>query len=292
MSQDTERARSAVGYASPKPEAPSAKPGSGRGSSRRRLTVSLWRSLIVVGFLAVWEGIAYFRLINELFISRPTRVFPRIGEMLADPAIYYDLYLTMYEAFIAFGLGAVVGLVGGYAISINETVLDICRPLLEILNAIPKIVFAPLFILWFGLGPASKIALGFSLTVFIVFFNVHAGLENVDRSLVRKARVMGASRWQINRYVLFPSVMAWFLGSLRTSFGFALVGVIVGEYLSSARGLGHVIAEAEATFNTTTVFAGLIILSAVVLLVSLVLARVERYVLRWRPRETVQAAGP
>ena len=252
-----------------------------------RVRVNLWRLFVVFAFFAVWELVARLDLVGELFISRPTMVFSRLSSMIVDPATYFNLYITFFEAIAAWALGAIVGLVIGYILGVSRFLDDIFRPLFEIANAVPKIVLAPLFILWFGLGPASKVAFGFTLVVFIVYFNVYAGLRSVDQDLVKKARVLGANAWQINRYVLFPSVMSWFLSSLRISFAFALAAAIVGEFIASARGMGVAISHAAANFDTGSVFAGLILLSAGVFAIAVGLAKAEAWFLRWRPQQVL-----
>lgn len=249
--------------------------------------INFLRMLVVLTFFVAWELVARFGLVAELFISRPSIVFSRLWSMVIEPGTYFDLYITFFETVSAWTLGAVVGLVIGYALGISRFLDEIFRPLFEVANAIPKIVLAPLFILWFGLGPASKVAFGFTLVVFIVYFNVYAGLKSVDQDLVKKARVLGASEWQINRYVLFPSVLSWFLSSLRISFAFALAAAIVGEFIASARGMGVAISQAAAQFDTGTVFAGLILLSVGVFVIAVALARAENWFLRWRPEHVL-----
>jgi NitT/TauT family transport system permease protein len=260
-------------------------PATSRVSERVR--VNAWRLAVVIAFLAIWEIVARLGLVAELFISKPSTVFLRLVSMLGEPGTYYNFYITFFEAIAAWALGAIVGLVIGYVLGVSHFLDEIFRPLFEVANAVPKIVLAPLFILWFGLGPASKVAFGFALVVFIVYFNVYAGLRSVDQDLIKKAKVLGASSWQVNRYVLLPSVMSWFLSSLRISFAFALAAAIVGEFIASARGMGVSISHAAANFDTGSVFAGLILLSAGVFAIAVGLAKAERWFLRWRPEQVL-----
>jgi NitT/TauT family transport system permease protein len=157
-------------------------------------------------------------------------------------------------------------------------------PYIRILNALPRVILAPILILWFGLGMASKVALGVTLVFFIVFFNTFQGIREVDPVVRNNARMLQATDRQLLRHVYLPSAMAWIFSSLHTSIGFALVGAVVGEYIGASRGIGYVVAQAEGVFDTTSVFAGLILTSAVVLVIDLGIHRLERHLLRWRPR--------
>lgn len=155
-------------------------------------------------------------------------------------------------------------------------------PYIRALNALPRVVLAPIFLLWFGLGIWSKVALGVTVVFFIVFFNTHQGVREVDRVVVNNARMLGASEWQLVRHVLIPSALTWVFSSLHISIGFAMIAVVVGEYLGASRGVGYLISQAEGTFDTTGVFAGMAVLSAVVLLVGWGVNRLERWLLRWK----------
>jgi NitT/TauT family transport system permease protein len=150
------------------------------------------------------------------------------------------------------------------------------------LNAVPRVVLAPLFLLWFGLGIWSKVALAVTLVFFVMFFNTFQGVRDVDRVLIDNVRMLGATERQLVRHVLVPSALTWIFSSLQTSLGFAMVGAVVGEYLGSTRGLGYVISQAEGTFDTTGVFAGMTVLAIVVVIISAAVTRLERWLLRWK----------
>ena len=155
-------------------------------------------------------------------------------------------------------------------------------PYIKMLNAVPRVVLAPLFLLWFGLGIWSKVALAVTLVFFVMFFNTYQGVRDADRVLIDNVRMLGASERQLVRHVLIPSALTWIFSSLQTSLGFAMVGAVVGEYLGSTRGLGYVISQAEGTFDTTGVFAGMTVLAIVVVIVSGEVSRLERWLLRWK----------
>jgi NitT/TauT family transport system permease protein len=191
--------------------------------------------------------------------------------------------VTLLEALLAFAIGAVLGVGAGLAFARIELLAAVFDPYIRILNALPRVILAPIFILWFGLGVASKVALGVTLVFFVVFFNTFQGIREVDPVVRNNARMLQASDRQMLRYVYLPSAMAWIFSSLHTSIGFALVGAVVGEYIGASHGIGYVVAQAQGVFDTTGVFAGLILTSVVVLCIDLAINRLERHLLRWRP---------
>jgi NitT/TauT family transport system permease protein len=162
-------------------------------------------------------------------------------------------------------------------------------PYLKMANALPRVVLAPIFMLWLGLGIWSKVALGVTLVFFIVFFNVYQGIREVSPVVLANARMMGMSERQLFRHVYWPSAMSWMFSSLHAAVGFALVGAVVGEYLGSAAGLGYLIHEAEGVFDVTGVFAGMVVLAAFVLCIDWVVTLVENRLLVWRPQSAAHA---
>jgi NitT/TauT family transport system permease protein len=164
-------------------------------------------------------------------------------------------------------------------------VSNLLDPFIKALNSIPRVVLAPIFILWFGLGIGSKIALAVTLVFFVTFFNAVQGVKEVDSVVLNNARILGASRGNLLRHVYFPAAASWILSSLRSSVGFAVVGAIIGEYLGSSSGLGHLIAQSQGVFDSTGVFAGIAVLSGFVLVLDALLDRVEGHLSRWRQAE-------
>jgi NitT/TauT family transport system permease protein len=233
--------------------------------------------------VGVWQALAAFGLIDPFFFSRPSAIAAKILTWLTSGYIWPHLAITLLEALLAFVIGAVLGVGAGLAFARIELLAAVFDPYIRILNALPRVILAPIFILWFGLGVASKVALGVTLVFFVVFFNTFQGIREVDPVVRNNARMLQASDRQMLRYVDLPSAMAWIFSSLHTSIGFALVGAVVGEYIGASRGIGYVVAQAQGVFDTTGVFAGLILTSAVVLCIDLAINRLERYLLRWRP---------
>ena len=154
---------------------------------------------------------------------------------------------------------------------------------MKMINALPRVVLAPIFTLWFGLGIWSKVALGVTLVFFIVFFNVYQGVKEVSPTVLANARMLGMNERQLMRHVYWPSALSWMFSSLHTSVGFAVVGAVVGEYLGSAAGLGYLIQQAEGVFDVAGVFAGMFVLAAFVIVIDWLVTLVENRLLVWRP---------
>jgi NitT/TauT family transport system permease protein len=235
--------------------------------------------------VALWQGLVDTGLLDVFFFSRPSDIVQRLGSWLIGGSIYGHLAITLIEAMLAFVIGTVTGVIAGFALARIELLAAVFDPYIRILNALPRVILAPIFILWFGLGIASKVALGVSLVFFIVFFNTFQGVREVDPVVLKNARMLRASEAQLLRHVYIPSALAWIFSSLHTSIGFALVGAVVGEYIGASQGIGYLVAQAQGTFDTTGVFAGLLLTSVVVLVIDMGINRVEAYLLRWRPQK-------
>ena len=249
----------------------------------RRTTVIALQILVFVVLFGGWEALSRGGFIDPFFFSRPSDIAAQIWSWIVTGTIWPHLAVTLAEALLAFVIGTLAGVAAGLAFARIELLAAVFDPYIRILNALPRVILAPIFILWFGLGMGSKIALGITLVFFVVFFNTFQGIREVNPVVRDNARMLQANDRQLLRHVYLPSAMAWIFSSLHTSIGFALVGAVVGEYIGSASGIGYVVAQAQGVFDTTGVFAGLILTSAVVLLIDLGINRLERYLLRWRP---------
>ena len=263
-------------------EAPALTLASGTAPPRRLLVLALRLGVLVV-LVGIWQSLADTGAIDPFFFSRPSAIAAQIWRWLVGGYIWPHLLVTLVEALLAFVIGTVLGIAAGLAFARIELLAAVFDPYIRIFNALPRVILAPIFILWFGLGIASKIALGVTLVFFVVFFNTFQGIREVDPVVRDNARMLQASDRQLLRHVYLPSAMAWIFASLHTSIGFALVGAVVGEYIGAARGIGYVVAQAQGVFDTTGVFAGVILTSAVVLCIDMGINRLERYLLRWRP---------
>ena len=264
-------------------------------SSRRISSLALraWQVGLLLALFAVWHVATdpelippvYFDNPNKaaFFFGRPLEVLSRIWTWFATGSIFVHLWITLLETVLAFVVGTVAGLGIGLWLALSPTAAAICDPYIKGLNAMPRVILAPIFGVWFGLGLASKVALGVTLVFFIVFFNVYQGVREVSHVVLSNARMLGASERQLLRHVYVPSAMSWVFASLHNSVGLAFVGAVVGEYLGAAAGLGYLIQQAEAVFDINTVFAGILVLTAFALVLDGLVSFGERRLLRWRP---------
>jgi NitT/TauT family transport system permease protein len=251
-------------------------------AARERAVILAWQIAIGVATVAVWQWLATARLIDPFFVSRPSDIAIRISSWVTSGVIWRHLFVTLEEAVLGLVVGAVLGITLGFVLGRSPLAARVCDPYITMLNGVPRVVLAPIFLLWFGLGIWSKVALAVTLVFFVMFFNTYRGVRDADRVLVDNARMLGASERQLVRHVLIPSALTWIFSSLHTSLGFAMVGAVVGEYLGASRGLGYMISQAEGTFDTTGVFAGMVVLASVVAVAGLGVTRLEGWLLRWK----------
>jgi NitT/TauT family transport system permease protein len=244
--------------------------------------VLAWQAALALVVVAAWQALVTAGAIDPFFFSRPSDIGARILSWASNGSLWRHLLVTLQEAVLGLVIGAAIGIALGFSLARAPFAAAVLDPYIKMLNAIPRVVLAPLFLLWFGLGIWSKVALAVTLVFFVMFFNTYQGVRDADRVIIDNVRMLGASERQLVRHVLVPSALTWIFSSLQTSLGFAMVGAVVGEYLGAARGLGYVIAQAEGTFDTTGVFAGMTVLSVVVVIVSAMVTRLERYLLRWK----------
>src|SRR5262245_5473562 len=246
--------------------------------------MSIRASQIALGvvFLGLWQVGVSFKLLDPFFFSRPSDIAARIVSWVSSGSIWRHLAVTLEESLLGLLVGAAIGISLGFALARAPFAARVLDPYIKMLNAVPRVVLAPLFLLWFGLGIWSKVALAVTLVFFVMFFNTYQGVRDADRVIVDNVRMLGATKRQLVRHVLIPSALTWIFSSLQTSLGFAMVGAVVGEYLGAARGLGYVISQAEGTFDTTGVFAGMTVLAVVVVVVSAGVTRLEQWLLRWK----------
>ncbi|HSW25909.1 MAG TPA: ABC transporter permease [Burkholderiaceae bacterium] len=254
-----------------------------------------WQAGVLVAVFGLWHLLATPGLVPPLlfsddqqaafFFGEPLKIFGRIVRwFFISRDIYEHLAVTLLETVLAFGLGTVLGLACGLWLALAPLAAAIFDPYIKALNSMPRVILAPIFAVWFGLGVASKVALGITLVFFIVFFNVYQGVREVSPVLLDNARMLGADRRQLLRHVYLPSATSWVFSSLHTSVGLAFVGAVVGEYLGSARGVGYLILQAEGTFDINTVMAGILVLTGFALLLDALVGRIEKRLMKWQPR--------
>jgi NitT/TauT family transport system permease protein len=282
--------------------------------SRRRALVVFLQVLVAVLVIGFWHvgstvPIHGVYLLPKFFFSTPGEVAARVWSLFADgtvkivtctepihihnimgiadpcfgKTVWQHLAITLVEGILAFAIGAILGIAFGFLFAVIPLLSQVFDPYIKMMNALPRVVLAPIFMLWLGLGIWSKVALGITLVFFIVFFNVYQGVKEVSPVVLANARMLGMQRFALFRHVYWPSAMSWMFSSLHTSVGFAIIGAVVGEYLGSAAGLGYLIQQAEGTLDTTGVFAGMIILAVFVLLIDWGVTLVEDRLTVWRP---------
>ena len=218
------------------------------------------------------------------FFGRPLEILARIFDWFWSGEIFRHLWVTLFETMVAFAIGTIAGLVVGMWLALSPTAAALLDPYITAMNSMPRVILAPIFGVWFGLGVWSKVALGVTLVFFIVFFNVYQGVREVSPNVLASARMLGASRRQLLRHVYLPSATSWVFSSLHTSVGLAFVGAVVGEYLGSSQGVGYLILQAEGSFDINTVFAGILVLTAFALVLDGIVGVVEKRLMKWQPR--------
>ncbi|HDR8932064.1 MULTISPECIES: ABC transporter permease [Burkholderia] len=253
---------------------------------RRNLIVAL-RIAVLVVVLGGWELAARLKWIDPFFFSMPSLIFEQIQDWFVNGTsqgpLLTQVWVTLEETAIGFVIGSVAGVICGIVLGRNKLMADVFGLYIQIANSIPRVVLGSVFVIALGLGIASKIALAVVMVFFVVFGNAFQGVREADRYLIANAQILGASRRQITTSVVIPSALSWILASLHVSFGFALVGAVVGEFLGSKQGIGLLISTAQGAFNASGVFAAMIVLAVVALAADYLLTRIEKRLLKWRP---------
>jgi len=241
------------------------------------------RLAVLVALFLLWWVLTTTGLLDPFFFGHPVAVLARSWDAFASGTIWWHLAVTLTETLLAFATGTVAGIGMGFWLARAPLLAAVAHPYIQAANALPRVILAPIFALWLGLGIWSKVALGFTLVFFVVFFNVYQGVREVSPVILANARMLGMGERDLLRHVYLPSALAWVFSSLHTAVGFALVGAVVGEYLGAAAGIGYLIAQAEGVFDTDGVFSGMLILTVFVLVIDALVSLVERRLLRWRP---------
>ena len=261
-----------------------------------RRNLWIWQLAMLVAIFVAWQLLAQPNLIPSFvwenpdraafFFGEPVKIFKVIWVWFTEGTIYQHLWVTLQETALAFVIGAVLGLLMGLWLGLAPTASALLDPYITAMNAMPRVVLAPIFMVWFGLGIWSKVALGVTLVFFTVFFNVYQGVKEVSPVVLNNTIMLGANRKQLLRYVYLPSATSWLFSSLHVSVGMAFVGAVVGEYLGSAKGVGYLIQQAEGAFDINTVFAGMLVLTAFALVLDFIVGRAEKRLLVWRPTQS------
>jgi NitT/TauT family transport system permease protein len=258
-------------------------------SPAERLRRRRRRLLVLVVILGGWELGVDAGLLDPFFFGQPSGIAVRMWTWFTEGTsvgpLWLQVWVTLYEASLGFLIGGGLGIVCGIALGRNQLLSDVFSIYIKIGNSIPRVVLGSIFIVSLGLGIWSKVALAVVMVFFVVFGNAFQGVREADRNIIANARILGASHWQVTRDVVIPSAMSWILASLHVSFGFALIGAIVGEFLGARRGMGLLIATAQGAFDANGVFAAMILVAAVALAAEGLLTMAERRLIVWRPEE-------
>jgi NitT/TauT family transport system permease protein len=270
------------------------EPGATRRSRPSGRRLALYHLLLLSGVFLFWYAMTepgvvppfYFDdpMRAKFFFGQPLVVLQKIWIWFSGGSIYLHLGVTLIETLLAFAIGTLLGLLFGLWLALSPTASTLADPYIKAMNAMPRVILAPIFAVWFGLGITSKVVFGITLVFFIVFFNVYQGVKEVSPVVLANARMLGATGRQLLRYVYLPSATSWVFSSLHTSVGLAFVGAVVGEYLGSARGVGYLIHQAEGVFDIDTVFAGILVLTIFALILDVIVTQIENRLLVWRPR--------
>jgi NitT/TauT family transport system permease protein len=254
-------------------------------SFRRGLAAGLPRLLpllILIALVVLWEIASARRWIDPFFFSSPSAIWQVLARQFTTGTNYRHLFATLYEAAWGLASGFAAGALLGWLAAQSRLVGTVAEPAMVLLNAIPRIVIAPLFIMWLGIGPNSKIALSFFLVFVVVFFAVYSGIREVDPTLVERVRMLGGSGWTLIQEVYGPAVLAWVFASLRLTVGFAFTGAVVGEFIASSRGLGYLLNFAQNSQNASLMLANVILILLIILALNVAVQALERRATAWK----------
>ena len=241
------------------------------------------RQLVALAtLLALWEAAGRAGMLNPLYLPSPSQIGAALFDLFSDGRIWPHLEATFTAALGGLALGIAVGVVLGVAAALVRLVAELLEPVMTLLNAVPRVILAPLFVIWLGIGLASKIALSFILVAVLIFFTVFTGIRQVDRRMVERVITLGGDRWALVRHVYLPSVTAWILSNMKIAVGFAFTGALVGEFVAATHGLGYLLSFAQSTYNAALMFALIVLILVVVLLIFGIAGRLEKYLLRWQ----------
>ena len=258
-----------------------------RATVNRKRRVRLWQWGLLLGFLGSWELASQREWIDPFFYAMPSSIVGRLWDWLsegtAEGPLWVHLWTTMEESLLGFFSGSFFGILVGIVLGRNKMASDVVSPFIKVLNSIPRVVLAPFFVMFFGLGLGSKVALAFVMVFCVVFANAFQGVREADRAMIANAQILGASPAQVTRAVVIPSAMTWIFASLHVSFGMAIIGAIVGEYVGAKHGIGLLIEVAKGSFDTAGMFAAIVLIVIFALSAEWVVTHIENMLLKWRP---------
>jgi len=232
--------------------------------------------------LIVWQAAANAGWLNPLYMPSPLKIWAALVQLFGSGSIWPHLEATFAAALGGLAIGVIVGVILGAAAALLPVIAELLEPVMILLNAVPRVVLAPLFVIWLGIGLASKVALSFMLVAVLIFFTVYTGIRQVDRKLVERVITLGGGRGTLLREVYMPSVTAWVLGNLKVAVGFAFTGAVVGEFVAATKGLGYLLSFAQSTYNAALMLALVLVIMAFVLVIFACSEWLEKRLTRWR----------
>lgn len=246
----------------------------------RAAVVWALRVAVLLAFLGIWQLLSG-PVLNPMYFSDPLAVANQLGDWITEGTLIVHTWITVQEVFIGYAIGVVAGALAGYLLAAIRLIYDVVEPFMMALYAIPNVALAPLFIVWFGIGMDMKIILAAVTVFFLVFLNVSAAVQGVDRGLIDAVRLMGGKNSDVAFRVVLPASMGGLMTGLQVSIPFALIGAVIGELVASNQGLGYLVNDSAAQFNTAGVFAAVAVLAVLALIlkyvVGLVFARMNRW---------------
>ena len=248
----------------------------------RQIWVVVVQFAVLIGFLALWQFAATWRIIDPFITSDPAGILRQVIELVYDGSLGQQVAITVMETFVGFALGTVLGIVFAAMLWWWDFLSDVSDPYIVVLNATPKIALGPIFIVWLGATMTAVIALAVSISLFITILSVYSAFRHVDREKLVVVAAFGASKWQQFRKVVFPSAVPTIIATLKVNIGLSLIGAIVGEFLAGNAGLGYLIIYGQNIFNMSLVMTSLVILTVIAGIMYYAVTLLERWFVRWR----------
>jgi NitT/TauT family transport system permease protein len=259
--------------------------------TRHRLRINGARIALFMAVVGLWQVASNANLFDPGVVPSPAGIGQHLVKWTLDGTLWFHSWITIQETVAGFLIGAIGGIVFGFAIGRYPALAEVLDPFILAIYSVPKVALAPLFLVWFGIGIFMKIVLAAVTVLFIVFFNTLAGVRNVDRDLVDAVWLMGAKPRDVLLKVLVPSAMSWALTGVRISIPYALIGAIIGELIASNRGIGYLISSAASAYDTAGVFAALIVLTVLAMLLNAVVDEIDRRLSKWKVDASVSIRG-
>ncbi len=255
---------------------------------RQRMSLTIGRVALLAGFLALWQLLAMRGFVDAKIVASPSAIAQHLIAWAIDGTLLFHSTITIEETLAGFAIGAIFGLVLGFAIGSNRLIAELVDPFIFALYSIPKVALAPLFVVWFGIGIPMKIILAAVTVLFIVFYNTLAGVRNVEPALLDAMWLMGATRMQTLLRVVIPSALGFALTGVRIAIPYALIGAIIGELIASNRGIGYLIASSGSQYDTAGVFAALFVLTILAVVLNALVDLLERRLSAWKSDASVR----